>query len=326
MVGILALCTSLSLASQQITAPARMIVFGGPTEPAINQQVLSQTVKSSGSKIGWNETEDGTLIFATPKQMSYVFLPSLRELTSLKVIRFFREKLEKGGPYQIFAFAELPQATKTQLIRAFPTFDITDQSSFTFNVNLIPQISSSGRSIGLPVNFSPMTNGGRPRLLATESITPIKPKEGAPSEASPRPSPPTYQIWPFGTTIDTNRTEMINEAMTEFKNEISRRNKVEVTKILEVIKDEQQVKALQALVGQGFKLVTQRPQGEAGIWEYQMSNSLRGRRSFIGLQDENDWTNFTQHAQIDSLSAGFSLMAVQLVNGQRRVMSLDYSL
>ena len=323
MVGILAFCASL--ASQQITAPARMIVFGGPYEPPINQQVLSQAVKKPGIKIGWNESEDGTLIYATPKQMSYVFFPSLRELTTLKMIRFFREKLEKGGPNQVFAFSELPEPTKAQLLKAFPNLDISDQSSFTFNLNLIPQISGSGRSIGIPLNFNHVGKAGEHFKLPIETMTPIKPKDGAPSEMAPRPIPPTYQIWPVGTLNDTNRTEMMNEALTEFKNEVARRNKTEVAKILEVIKDEQQVKAIQALVGQGFKLVTQRTNVE-DIWAYQLSLSLRGRRNFMGLQDDQDWNNFIQHAQIDSLSAGFSLFCVQLVNGQRRNMSFEYSL
>ncbi len=328
MVGMFALFTTLSLANQQVPVPVRMVVFGGPTEPAINRQVLSQAVKKSGTKVGWNEAEDGTLIFVTQKQISYVFLPSLREIATLRAIRFFREKLEKGGLNQIFAFSELPQSTKATVLKALSSFDVTDQSSFTFNVQLIPNISSSnGRSVGVPLNLSRLRNPSESQIIiSTETMAPIKQKEGAQSEDGPRPVSPSYQIWPFGTQMDSNRTEMINEAMSEFKKETSRLNNIEVAKTLEVIKDEEQVKGMKSLVGQGLNFSTQRPTSVDSLWASQVSTSLRLRRDSIGLQDNQDWDNFTQHAQIDSLSAGFSLVCVQLVNGQRRVLSFDFSL
>jgi hypothetical protein len=313
----------LMLAQLQQEGPlTRAYILGGGSEPPPNRQKMSEIVRKNGRGAVWKDLPDGKLIYLSPKQVSFVFQPSLREIRSWQNLKFFRRKIEHGGFWAKFRFDELPDQMKEQLRSTLPNLDFKPDSMVVVGPKIVANISGAGRKLNIPSDLvRPQAQSGPSAPKISDDMTPVEEKQNKPSQAENQWLP-FYQFWNLNVGFDGQRTEVVQEMLTLLNAEMSKRTDVEKKALFDLLKDNRQFKDYQSRVGKfASRPSDAESESQAARSIYSSLNVFRGA---LGLDDNKDWDNFTQQASVSSISLGFSVSVVTMVKGRRQLVGVGF--
>jgi len=276
------------------------IIFGGGNEAPIPAIKLSHWIRPT-SPIGWDsDQKDGTLVYKSPKNLSFVFLPSLREVVQYRAMQFCRTKLEKDGFNAKITFGELTEAMQNHLRGSMPYAEFQPKSQLRIQMDAVANIAGMGRKMA--VHRRMMKPGSQERTFA--DLEPIRIRQIL-TAGVPMPNISSeYQIFHHGLMPESNRYELIHEAMSELHKELARRMDEEKAPLIALFRDFEPYKTIHGRVGQGINLNADRLNDP---WGWLLANSFRQTSQRMGIAGSRMWEEFCQQAKIESTTLGFNL-------------------
>lgn len=296
------------------------LIFAGGREAAPKASLVSRFVKR-GTAPGWLLIDNETFVYTSPKHVTYIFLPSLHEIFEYRALQFFRQRLEKDGLNVRVTFGELPTFMQTQLSTTLSRFDFQPDSMLNLATDAVAKVSSMGRKL----NFHQLLmgkSGERSSPHRDEDMKPIAEKKDAPERPTDRVLIPEYQVFSVGLTAENNRADLVQDALTEFSKEIARRSDEEKRSLVNLFKDHEPYLSMSTKIGQGFNTNADRQSDPAG---YSLSYGFKLMMNQLGFDEPKDREEFIQQAKIESLTLGFRIEFVTIMNGSRVVSSVRCS-
>lgn len=307
---------------QDDATPPRAYILGGGLELPPLLRKMSEVVSKIDKSPGWKNLPDGKIAFRSAKQICFIFLPSLREIQNWQNIVFFRKKIERDGFWAKFQFGELPDHLKEKVRATLPELDFKVNSAISIGPQIITSITGLGRKVNVPANLiQPELKGLGPAALAKAltDMDPVNEKQQRP-RVTESPWLPFYQIWNLNVGFDGRRSELVQEMVTLFNVEMGKRTDSEMKILMDLLKDNSQVSDYLKSVGKSA-VISNNVESENKS-EMAISTSLLAFRNILGFHENDDWQNFSQQAMVSSISIGFSVNLVKMVNKRRQLVSV----
>ncbi|MBS1703929.1 MAG: hypothetical protein JST12_19855 [Armatimonadetes bacterium] len=303
----------LLVGQTQVNAMPALVFTSGHDSPP-KAALVSQYVKP-GNHIGWKVADDGSFVYVSPRRMAYIFRSSVGKINNLHALKAFSQKLSGSEPSMKLTFGELPEDIQARLTKSLAQFDFEPDSELQLSATASTNVSAMGRSFAMQSVLH-----GAERSIRMK-LTPIQEKAGAPQPGD-LPSVATYQIYSLGLIFESDTSNLVKDAITEFDQEIGRQT-IEIEKTLfDRFGSIQPIPDLKARIGQGVDLKADRDHVDPVTGAFAIN--LKLQRNRLGFSDDKDWDEFSQQAKIDSVGIGFNLSFSTLRDGREIHTSLSF--
>ena len=303
---------------------ARAYLFGDGTESPPNQAQITEQIKKAGTSLGWKTLPDGKLLYNSPKQMTFVFMPSLREIRTWRTLAYFRKKIEKDGFWAKFSFEELPDFLKSRVESSYRELDFKPNTAFILQLSIVTKITGNGRKVDLPFDLRPTKSpeevSERRRFMNEAPV--VENKSYLTTKDIPESWRPFYQIWNLNVAFESNRSEVVHEALGLLNTEMALRTALEHQTLFAILKGNKQFENLKKCIHTSIDMKAQ--PGSEDNTQRSIATTLTAFRYILGFNESQDWDNFTQNATIDSLSFGFTVNFVREVKSKKQLAGVGF--